>query len=123
MPVALTVDHDSRLIRIAIHGDFTSAEMVEIVLRSAAAVRGPGYNILSDNRDIGTPATRAQMEQLATLLTGMREKFAGARWAVVVSRPASFGMMRMLAVFLEAIPITLEIFRDTEAAERWLREG
>lgn len=97
--------------------------MVEIVLRSAAAVRGPGYNILSDNRDIGTPATRAQMEQLATLLTGMREKFAGARWAVVVSKPASFGMMRMLAVFLEAIPITLEIFRDTEAAERWLREG
>lgn len=123
MPVSLTIDHDTRLIRIGIVGDFATAEMVDVVLRAAAGARGPGYDIISDHREIGTPATRAQMDGLVALLATRREQFAGARWAVIVSKPASYGMMRMLAVLLETIPIELAIFQDDVSAERWLRAG
>ncbi len=122
MTVSCQIDPEARLVRIAIIGDFTVAEMVATVMESAKAAE-PGYNIVSDHREIGTPATRNQMEHLAMLLANLRSTFAGARWAVIVSKAASFGMMRMLAVLLESADIRLEVFHDAETAERWARDG
>ena len=122
MPVSFEVDREARLIRVAIRGDFTAAEMVAAVIGSAKAAK-PGYNILSDHREIGTPATRHQMEQVAMLMADMKTTFGGSRCAVIVATAASFGMMRMLSVLLEPADVTLEIFDDPVDAERWARDG
>ena len=59
--------------------------------------------------------TSSHLEKLSKYL-------ACSKWAVVTKKEASFGMMRMLSVFLEKIPIYLEIFKSIDEAEKWLDE-
>ena len=120
MPITFRIDRPARLIRAAVRGDFTAAEMLATV--TAAAVQaGPGFAVLSDHREIGEPATREQIEQLVEHLAALQRHFAHARWAVIVSKPASFGMMRMLEMMVERVPMTVRVFVDAERAERWAR--
>ena len=121
MPITYHVDRDARLIRATVWGDVTLEEMLDCVTSAAAETGGPGYAILSDHREVGEPITRTQVERLVEQLEALRASFAGARWAVIVSKPASFGMMRMLSVLAEGIPMTVRVFVDAGRAERWAR--
>ena len=105
--------------RAAVQGDFTADDMLRTVSDAAREAGEPGWNVLSDHREIGEPATREQLEQLVGHLTVLRRYFQGARWAVIVARPASYGMMRMLQVLAERVPVTVRIFVDAARAERW----
>lgn len=120
MPITYTIDREARLIRVSVRGEFSVAAMADAVLRCASEAGEPGFNIISDHREIGTPATRPLVEHMTALMVQLRAQFAGARWAVLVSSPASYGMMRMLGVHLESVPITLEVFEDAAAAESWV---
>lgn len=119
MPITWTLDREARLIRVEVRGEVTVAEMIECVTSAADEVGEPGYNIVSDHRQIAAPVTKPQLERLTHRLLALRPVFQDSRWATVVSSPASFGMMRMFAVFLQQVPITLEIFSETADAERW----
>jgi len=55
----------------------------------------------------------AHLETVARAVTG-------TRWAIVTVAPASYGMMRMLSVRAEKIPMTVRIFDDPDEAESWL---
>jgi hypothetical protein len=124
MPITFRLDPAARLIRAEVVGDFTAEEMVQCVVDSAAAVGHlPGWHILSDHRAVGTPSTRPQVERLVAQLEGLRGTFGGARWAVVVASPASYGMMRMLGTLAEGVPITVRVFEAMAPAERWARTG
>lgn len=124
MPITFRLDPAARLIRAQVVGDFDAEDMVKCVVDSAAAVgHRPGWHILSDHRAIGTPSTRPQVERLVAHLEGLRGTFGGARWAVVVSSAASYGMMRMLGTLAEVVPITVRVFEAVEPAERWARTG
>ena len=117
------MDHDARLVRAAVEGNFTIEDMLDCVSGAAAEAGGPGYNVLSDHREIGEPATRPQLEALVSHIAALRQYFGGARWAVIVTTPASYGMMRMLSVLAERVPMEVRVFRaaDAEAAELWAR--
>ena len=122
MPITHTVDVRRRRLTFAVAGTVTIEEMVaavDVAVRDAGA---GGYSVLSDHRALAVPATTPQLQALVAHLTQYREHFGGNRWAVVVGQPASFGMMRMLSVLAERIPIHVEVFYDAAAAERWLDE-
>jgi hypothetical protein len=119
VPITYRVDRDARLIRAEVHGDFTVTDIVDTV-NAAAGEAGPGFDVLSDHRGVGEPATRTQLEQMVGL-EALRRNFVGRRWAVVVSSRASFGMMRMLEVLAERVPMTVRVFVSIERAERWAR--
>ena len=123
MPITYQLDHDARLIRATVRGDFTANEMLACVSGAATEAGEPGWNILSDHREIGEPATRGQVEILVEQLASLRRFFAEARWAVIVSKPASFGMMRMLSAMAERVPMEVRVFKDAEHAEWWVRTG
>ena len=46
-----------------------------------------------------------------------------SRSAWVVSEGLRFGLARMLSVYAEEWGITIQVFRDLDAAGTWLREG
>ena len=119
MPITHELDRERRLVRAVVRGDFTADDMLRTVSDAARAAGEPGWNVLSDHREIGEPATREQLEQLVGHLAVQRRWFHGSRWAVVVARPASYGMMRMLQVLAERVPMTVRVFVDADRAERW----
>jgi len=120
MPITHAVDVARRLLRFDVAGTLTTEEMTRAV-DGAARSLGPGrYQVLSDHRALITPATAPQLEALVAHLTRYRSHFGDSQWAVVVGQPASFGMMRMLGVLAERIPIEVEAFTDPAAAEVWL---
>ena len=120
MPIEYTIDLSRRLIRATIVGNFTTEEALACVGGAVAEVGEKGFNILSDHREIGTPATREQLEAMIGKLSALRSTVAGANWAVVVGKPSSYGMMRMLRVLAQRVPIRVEIFESMEEAESWL---
>ena len=123
VPISYTLDREARLIRAVVQGDFTVQDMLACVSGAARDAGEPGFNVISDHREIGEPATREQVEELVQYLSGLRDYFAGARWAVMVSKPASFGMMRMLGVMAERVPMDVRVFFDAPRAELWARSG
>jgi hypothetical protein len=123
MPISYRLDRPARLIRSTVEGDFTAAEMLSCVGTAVHEAGEPGFNIVSDHRLIGEPATRDQVELLVEHLTDLRRYVRDCRWAVIVSKPASFGMMRMFAVLAERVPLTVRVFTDAAEAEAWARTG
>jgi exopolyphosphatase/pppGpp-phosphohydrolase len=120
MSITHTVDVDRLLLIFEVSGTITTDEMLAAVDRAVPVGDGRRYDVLSDHRALVFPATAAQLEALVSHLTRYRAVFGGMRWAVVVGQPASFGMMRMLSVLAERIPIEVEVFTDPEEASRWL---
>lgn len=102
-------------------GDFSIDDMLSCVSMAAAEAGEPGYNVISDHREIGEPATRAQLEELVSHIATLREYFVGARWAVIVGTAASYGMMRMLEVLAERVPMLVQVFSGEAEAEQWAR--
>ena len=123
MPISYRVDRPARLIRSTVEGDFSAAEMLSCVSEAVHEAGEPGFNIVSDHRLIGEPATRDQVELLVDHLTTLQRFVRGSRWAVIVSKPASFGMMRMFAVLAERVPLQVRVFMDAAEGEAWARTG
>jgi hypothetical protein len=120
MTITHRIDPERRRLIFAVSGTITTEEMLAAVDRAVPAGDTRRYNVLSDHRALVTPATTAQIEALVGHLMRYKAVFGGMRWAIVVGQPASFGMMRMLSVLAERIPIEVEVFTDLAKAERWL---
>jgi len=93
VPIEMTVDTSRRLIRARISGDFT---MDDIVLAISSAVESPdfevGFNVLSDHREVQEFLTPAQARGMTAHLASLADVLGQARWAAVVTHPASLGM-------------------------------
>lgn len=123
MPIAHIVDTKRRRLIFSVSGTITTEEMLTAADNAVHSL-GPGtHKVLSDHRTLTTPATTPQLEALVAHLSKYRQHFGGTRWAIVVSQLASFGMMRMLGVLAERIPIHVAVFADPVDAERWLESG
>jgi hypothetical protein len=121
LPIVHFLDEENRIIRFKVSGTLTASEMLAAIDRAMKDVENrTGFRVLSDHREITVPATTAQLKELVAHLCGHASSLAGTRWALIVGQLASFGMMRMLGVFAEKIPIEVRVFTDAEKAELWL---
>jgi hypothetical protein len=122
MPVTHTIDRAERIVRLTVTGALSIDEMRRTVDAVVAETEGEGgFCVLSDHRGLSTPSTPAQLEALVEYMHIAGRPFHRARWAVVTSNPASYGMMRLLMVIAERVPILVNVFEDMESAEHWLR--
>ena len=87
-----------------------------------AATPGLRYVFLSDHRALEEPATPAQVSLVLQKVSELRGVYERSKWAIVVSSPASYGMMRLLEVHAEKIGLEVEIFRDIAEANKWVRQ-
>jgi hypothetical protein len=81
----------------------------------------PGFGIISDRRLLeGTPTVeyvRASVEAIAE----RGHLFGKSRWAIVTSRPATYGMARMAQAYAENRGIAFTAFADLDEAIAWTR--
>jgi len=121
VPITFTVDPARRLVQATVVGDFDTADIVRVITGAADHPDFmPGFGILSDHWEIGEPMTPAQLRDLTGLLRQLADRFAGGRWAVVTTKPASYGMMRALSMLTSDGPMRVEVFKTMEEAEEYL---
>ena len=82
----------------------------------------PGMAILSDRRRLEDTASSSTIRAMADWVTRRRDRFAGCRWAVVVSPQAiaEYGMARMGSVLFERSGVRLQAFKSWADALDWL---
>ena len=121
MPIEIWIDTAKHRVHSVLEGRVTFDEMIQAI---DSCVEDPsfrnGIDILSDHTGLEKPIETDEAQRLAAHLRRLRDRFTGSRWAVVTKMQASFGMMRMLSVFLERIPMHLQVFYSIIEAERWL---
>ena len=121
MPIDSYIDETRRCVVTKIYGDFTLDEIIDTINRSVRDPKfRPGFGVLSDHTRVGEPLTTPQAAGMVNHLESLTEFFAGARWAAVTSKPASYGMLRMVSVLTERVPMEVQIFPTHEEAEAWL---
>ena len=76
----------------------------------------PGFGFYRDRRGFTLPPT-GLVHGVASVIRST-EALAGSRWAIVVSDPANYGMMRMLSILSDVTE--MEVFEDPVAATGWL---
>lgn len=121
MPIESYVDAEKRCIFAKVSGDFTIQEIVDTIDQSVRNPQyRPGFCVLSDHTQIGEPLTPLQAGQMVEHMVTLAESLAGCRWAVVTTTQASYGMIRMVSVLAERVPIEVQVFTALEEAESWL---
>jgi len=121
MPIDYWIERDRHRVRTEVRGDFSTEDILRVISDVVAHPEFErGCNILSDHRQIGEPITTAQLEEMTGHLRQLSAEFAGSRLAVVTTKPASYGMIRMLSVMVEDMPLYVRVFDSMAPAEAWL---
>ena len=122
MPFRVEIDQQDQIISFSLSGTLRTTDMLDALDKGfLAATPGLRYAFLSDHQALEEPATSAQVTMALQKISERRGVYERSRWAIVVSSPASYGMMRLLQVHAEKIGLEVEIFRELVAAHHWVR--
>lgn len=82
----------------------------------------PGMGVVHDWRPLRRVPPTAEIEARAKYARENASSFGLARWALVVSGLASYGMGRMAEALTDDSPVHLRVFRDLDEAKSWVRK-
>ena len=121
MPIHYTVDIARGIVRVVMTGIVGPAETLRFLeaLAGDPAVR-QGMPQLLDMRRVEAPPSSADSESVASGFERLRDRFAGARCAVVVEDPLVFGAIRQFAALAARAAVEVRPFLHDTEAERWL---
>ena len=124
MPIGYQVEQGGRFLRISAAGVLSFAEILETKDRlmfdpAAREVRRVLVDLLAVEQFALEPAS---LRALATTHTSLPFAAAGSRMAFVVASPLAYGLARMYELSRWNAPDAIDVFRDAEAAQRWLDE-
>jgi hypothetical protein len=88
----------------------------------------PGMGLVHDVRRRRVPDAQ-EVQQAVSFVASRAREIGRARWGIVVSSDAAFGMGRMVGALLESSSsiavqgssVTAHVFRDVDEAEAWVR--
>lgn len=83
----------------------------------------PGPRVLADFREVEVTQDGAGVRRLAAGAQRFDDFMRGGRMAVVATQQASFGLARMYASLVDALPIEVRVFRDYDEARAWVLTG
>jgi hypothetical protein len=122
MPITYTIDPLRQRVDAVAAGKVSIQEAIGMfdALVHAPDLR-PGFVILSDHRRLDRPFSPEEVHRLTDWMEEHASALYPTRWAAVVSRPTSFGLMRMLSARAKLTAgIDVEVFLDFHAADEWL---
>jgi hypothetical protein len=123
MGINYSIDSEARIVRLT-HVGSSAIEEYEATLTAIfrSPLYRPGFGFLVDRRGFEAPPS-SFVQQLVSFLQRNRGSVAGARWAVVASTPAGYGMARVGQMLAEAAEhvVIVDAFRSVAEAEAWLR--
>ena len=121
MPITVSLDTYAHVIRFVLTGTLSLNEMIAATDTMLREVGSDGAcDVLSDHRGLDTPATVQQLEGLVEHWRRRATALHGKKFAVVTASAASFGMMRMLSVLAQRIPMEVAVSQDIAEAEQRL---
>lgn len=71
------------------------------------------------------PISSQEMDEIAKRGSTISARIGGGKGAILAPKDIDYGMGRVFQVFseFENFPLEIEIFRDMNAAKKWLRSG
>jgi hypothetical protein len=122
--MGLSYSFDGEVLRIVGEGDFAVQDLREILDAALADPRTePGTPTLMDVRRSEATRTTEELVSVVDSFGSKRDPSVPLRCAVVTTSDLRFGLSRMVSVYLERYGVDLQVFRDIESAEAWLRSG
>lgn len=123
-PIEVHLDEARRCVVARVTGDFTLRDIIDAVDGGLRDPRfRPGFGIFSDHTAVGEPLTAEQADGMIQHLKSLGSIAAGVRWAMVTSRPASYGMLRMVSALARTVPMEIQVFQTRDEAFAWLAGG
>lgn len=120
MPLTLEVaDHAAR---VTASGTVTYQEVVYLIAqRLADPARIPGLPVLFDGRGVTGAPSAAELRLIATQMKPLIDSGLGPV-AIVAGSAFTYGVVRMFAVFAQAMSANVAAYRREADAQRWLTE-
>ena len=120
MPIQKKVDHEQRIVYFTVTGVMDTSDMLTAVNETFSQRKtGAVYDVISDQREVAEPIRTDQVLALVSELMKLGST-EGMRAAMIVGKPASYGMMRMMAAHTEPLGIEVGIFRDLAEARAFV---
>ena len=125
MPIRYAVDPTRKRVHTVADGAFDAGDIRRTVEGVVADPRvRPGFHILSDHRHVTRPITFQQIQELLDLLEEHAVALGATRWAIVSTRPSSYGPLRVLSAQADlSTSVRVRVFTDQADAEAWLAEA
>ena len=121
MPVTYQINRESGLIETRCTGEVTFDEVMGHFEQLEAEPSLPGrLDVLLDLEGTTTLPESGQLLEVARAVDRLKAKVQWGACAIVASRDALFGMIRMFEVFVEGMFVRTRVFRERKEAERWL---
>jgi hypothetical protein len=121
MPVTYSIDAQGKMIRTTCSGPVKLGEVLDHfkTLQDDPACTGQLDVLLNVSETESLPQT-TQLGNVIGAVSMVREKVEFRFCAIVASRDAMFGMMRMFEVFAGRYFRGIQVFREATEAEAWL---
>ena len=120
--MGLSYSYDEDTLRIVAEGNYSAQDLREFLLETMSDPRTrPGIATLMDIRGTEAVRTTEELVSLADFLGSKRDRSIPLRVAVVATGDLLFGLSRMVSVYVERYGVDLQVFREIEPAELWLR--
>ncbi len=121
MPVSYQIDRELALIRTRCRGDVGFAEVVDHFRELESDASLPArLDVLLDLTEMQSVPETDQLQSVAREVAHLQEKLEWGACAIVAKSDLLFGMSRVFHAFAEVHFARSSVFRDLEAAERWL---
>lgn|SRR5262245_31400000 len=121
MPVSYEIDRAAGRIDTRCTGDVTLDEVMRHFAELRADPSTPErLDVLLDLDGTTSTPESPQLRQVTRAIDQLTAKLRWGACAIVASRDSLYGMSRMFAVFAEGLFAETQVFRDRQAAERWL---
>jgi len=122
--MGLSYSYDDEMLRIVGEGNYTARDLKDLLLAAISDPRTkPGIPTLMDVRKSDATRTTDELVSVVDFLGSQRDQRVPLRCAVVTSSDLRFGLSRMASVYVERYGVELQVFRDIESAEYWLKSG
>jgi hypothetical protein len=121
MPVTYRIDADQGIIRTKCSGNVTMEEVIDHFRALQLDPACPDHlKVLLDLGETNSLPDGAQIAVVSDEVRKVRKKIRFEECAIVATRDALFGMMRMFEVAAQEYFRAVRVFRATTAAEEWL---
>jgi hypothetical protein len=121
MPVTYKIDTQERVIRTQCIGMVTLADVVD---HFRDLVRDPdcagSLDVMLDLSETNSVPEARELQAIPFELSRIRDKVRFGACAIVATKDALFGMLRMFAVMAERFFRAIQVFRSRAEAETWL---
>ena len=124
MPMYYKIDSDRGLLFVVAEGETSQDERLAAMQTwmNDPAFR-PGLHTLADFSESDNVPTLAELEEIVGVMKKYASTIGQKRIAIVTNRPVSFGVARQFGALAPGSFLTVQVFKDRDAALAWLAEG